>query len=549
MAEKNIKSRIVHKHDTAENWAKATSFVPMKGEIIVYDIDDNYNYERFKIGNGQTVVGSLPFFDDALKAEIEELGVVASIPSDWNQNDETASDYIKNRTHWVESELITSPYLSSLTTRAGVMEVSVGTPIWEGEKYIVTIDGVRYASQAYYTEDWCAALGDSRLYNPDDMSNPVDLPFFITINEEEGESFDSPWGPEVTYIYVADIRFTDSEEHTVEIAVITGDNSTYHTLDENFIPDTIARKSDVENIVEDKVEESIANFADKAAVGRNVEGETFKVSSTTYTAEAGAQIFNSLEGEDQNIAIGKNSHAEGIATKAIGRNSHTEGYDTYATGTQTHAEGHNTRAAGFAAHAEGSNTKANGNDSHAEGYYTEANGDYSHAEGYYTKANGEYSHAEGYYTDANGEGSHAEGYSADASGSCSHAEGEHTTATGAASHAEGYGTIASFDNQHVQGKYNIEDTEGTYAHIVGNGSYGTPSNAHTLDWDGNAWYQGDVYVGGTSQDDGEKLLKRSDLQIDDNDALELVMELGLIDPVVAEDNAMYIDENGMLYTL
>lgn len=97
MAEKNIKSRIVHKHDTAENWAKATSFIPMKGEIIVYDIDDNYNYERFKIGNGQTVVGSLPFFDDALKAEIEELGAVASIQSDWNQNDETQLDYIKNK--------------------------------------------------------------------------------------------------------------------------------------------------------------------------------------------------------------------------------------------------------------------------------------------------------------------------------------------------------------------------------------------------------------------------------------------------------------------
>jgi hypothetical protein len=46
---------------------------------------------------------------------------------------------------------------------------------------------------------------------------------------------------------------------------------------------------------------------------------------------------------------------------------------------------------------------------------------------------------------------------------------------------------------------------------MGNGTSDTArSNAHTLDWDGNAWYQGDVYVGGTSQDDGEKLLKESD---------------------------------------
>ena len=52
MAEKNLKARIVHKHDTEENWLKATNFTPMQGEIIVYDIDVNCTYERFKIGDG-----------------------------------------------------------------------------------------------------------------------------------------------------------------------------------------------------------------------------------------------------------------------------------------------------------------------------------------------------------------------------------------------------------------------------------------------------------------------------------------------------------------
>jgi len=53
----------------------------------------------------------------------------------------------------------------------------------------------------------------------------------------------------------------------------------------------------------------------------------------------------------------------------------------------------------------------------------------------------------------------------------------------------------------VQGRWNIEDTQGKYAHIVGNGlSSGTPSNAHTVDWNGNGWYQGDVSCGGTSGD-------------------------------------------------
>ena len=48
------------------------------------------------------------------------------------------------------------------------------------------------------------------------------------------------------------------------------------------------------------------------------------------------------------------------------------------------------------------------------------------------------------------------------------------------------------------------------AHIVGNGTSDTArSNAHTLDWDGNAWYSGDVYIGSTSgkdKDEGSKKL-------------------------------------------
>lgn len=97
---------------------------------------------------------------------------------------------------------------------------------------------------------------------------------------------------------------------------------------------------------------------------------------------------------------------------------------------------------------------------------------------------------------------HAEGVNTTASGYYSHAEGIHAIASGEASHAEGGGTIASKQYQHVQGKYNIEDTANKYAHIVGNGtSETTRSNAHTLDWNGNAWYKGDVKIGGNSYDD------------------------------------------------
>ena len=69
-----LNTRIQHKHDTEINWSKATGFIPKQGELIVYDIDDNYDYERIKIGDGITNVNSLPFANEIITdAEIDEI--------------------------------------------------------------------------------------------------------------------------------------------------------------------------------------------------------------------------------------------------------------------------------------------------------------------------------------------------------------------------------------------------------------------------------------------------------------------------------------------
>ena len=159
---------------------------------------------------------------------------------------------------------------------------------------------------------------------------------------------------------------------------------------------------------------------------------------------------------------------------------------------------------------------ATGECSHAEGGFTTASGMRSHAEGYKTTASGDESHAEGMFTIASGHRAHAEGQVTIASGQRAHAEGQVTVADGYSSHAEGEGTIANGHYQHTQGKYNIADeTNSTvHAHIVGNGTDdNSRSNAHTLDWEGNAWFAGDVYVGSTSgknKDDGSKKLATID---------------------------------------
>ena len=152
--------------------------------------------------------------------------------------------------------------------------------------------------------------------------------------------------------------------------------------------------------------------------------------------------------------------------------------------------------------------------SFSNGIGTIASGEASHAEGSWSTASGDYSHVEGNSTTASGDYSHAEGNSTTASGYASHSEGDNTVASGNQSHAEGYNTISSSESQHVQGKYNIEDKDNKYAHIVGNGSNNsTRSNAHTLDWNGNAWFAGKLTQEGTPTDDKDLITKK---YFDDN---------------------------------
>lgn len=180
-----------------------------------------------------------------------------------------------------------------------------------------------------------------------------------------------------------------------------------------------------------------------------------------------------------------------------------ESCTAHATGEFSHAEGYETVSSGENSHAEGNQVEASGDDSHAEGTETEAQGDSSHAEGRLSKARS-YAHAEGHTTRAYGSASHSEGYYTYAAGDAAHAEGNECEAAGNAAHVEGMGCLASSACQSVEGKYNVEDTDGVYAHIIGDGS--NDENRHnlmTVDWNGNMEISGNVYVGGCESNEGE----------------------------------------------
>lgn len=84
-----IFTRISNKHDLEINWLDNPDFVPLPGELVVYDrelsadgsileLPSNrtmpYNYARLKIGDGHTSISSLPFLlTYATKLDIENL--------------------------------------------------------------------------------------------------------------------------------------------------------------------------------------------------------------------------------------------------------------------------------------------------------------------------------------------------------------------------------------------------------------------------------------------------------------------------------------------
>ena len=266
-------------------------------------------------------------------------------------------------------------------------------------------------------------------------------------------------------------------------------------------------------------------FTGSVSLGRKADS-TIGNSSAVFGSENVASGSNSFATGVGALATGNGAHAEGHNTEASNQDAHAEGYTSIASGYASHAEGiyfgtldaddmQRTIASGSGAHAEGVGTQAKEGGSHSEGVKTVAEGEASHAEGSNTQALAKYSHTEGVLTTVNtsakgghaegretvagDEAAHAEGYGSQALGYISHAEGWNTVAEAQGSHAEGLKTIAKGKYQHVQGKYNVEDTVdtsgyGKYSHIVGGGSGTARKNIHTLDWDGNAWYEGQVHA-------------------------------------------------------
>ena len=215
---------------------------------------------------------------DEVKAEI------AAIPqADWNQNDSDAADYVKNRTHY-ENETIEDMLIDEVcTTGTDPKTASDGGTYYSfmttvpyghadlGERFIVTVDGVKYELYAgQYSQ-----IGDTSF---------AECPVMIRSGG-----------------YGALVVGTKNpnETHTVSVQKVV---SEVVQLDEKFIPDTIARVTAVDAL-KTELQGKIDAKADASALTSAVEA--------LDAADAG--IIERVAAVEAQLGDGEGSVADQIA--------------------------------------------------------------------------------------------------------------------------------------------------------------------------------------------------------------------------------------------
>lgn len=168
------------------------------------------------------------------------------VQPDWNQYFPDAPEYIKNRTHGLElaREVDTAFAMRKLTNAMADTDKRASTGQYDlliGETYAIVVDGVTYFSE-------CREVPVEPVTGSDYMSGTEAIRKAIGDKTFATCPFYFYMRGNASGVYVAERHvLADSNEHSVQI------HRTYtapklKTLDEKYIPDTIARKSDLEGL-------------------------------------------------------------------------------------------------------------------------------------------------------------------------------------------------------------------------------------------------------------------------------------------------------------
>lgn len=122
-----ISSRIKSKHDTTENWNNAVGFIPLPGEIIIYDdyqtktwqveeygeiVTKTANIPGIKIGTGNAYVQDLAFIEGDLREKLlnhinnTELHTTLAEKMFWNNKVNIDDEYAQIHGELIDDTLI-----------------------------------------------------------------------------------------------------------------------------------------------------------------------------------------------------------------------------------------------------------------------------------------------------------------------------------------------------------------------------------------------------------------------------------------------------------
>jgi hypothetical protein len=107
------------------------------------------------------------------------------VPPDFAQNDPSAPDYIKNRTHWAEAPVTTTTAIlpeSTIELEQGFYEAGTSLTLTENAEYTVTWDGVEYISVSKKIEEEGATvivLGNTAELDGEDNGQPFMIAYLV----------------------------------------------------------------------------------------------------------------------------------------------------------------------------------------------------------------------------------------------------------------------------------------------------------------------------------------------------------------------------------
>ena len=266
-----------------------------------------------KIPCGGFVLGEgLVLSEDGKTLNVSGGGSGGGVQSDWNQNDSTAADYVKNRPFYTgapgETVLVEESTVSFAADRHGLYMAQFESQFEAtvGETYKVSWDGTVYESTCVDFSGM-TIIGNLSLMG---AGSDTGEPFVMMV--ENGQGIE---------IYTADT----SASHTFSIS---GFAQEVVKIDEKYLPDTIATKSEVEvaqntansnKEVLDSVFSSVATFTfDKQTSGRDTFNfnsfNFYKISDFNPAPENVISFEGTAEngGESSKITIGSNCVKYGL---------------------------------------------------------------------------------------------------------------------------------------------------------------------------------------------------------------------------------------------